>query len=986
MGSRTASSSSLPHVPPAGVWCPAVTFFDHASDTVDLAAQSRYFAYLAQSGLTGIVVLGTNSEAFLLTREERAQVIRAARAAVGPEYPLMAGVGAHSTKQTLELARDAKDAGADYLLVLPPAYFGKATTMGVVKTFFAEVAAKAPLPVVVYNFPGVCNGVDIDSETITAIVRASAAASPSGRSNVVGVKLTCGSVAKITRLAATFSPDEFATFGGQADFLIGGLAAGSAGCIGAFANVFPRTTVKVYELYKQGRVEEAMKLQKKTSLAESPCKSGIAATKYAVARYSARLAGIEGAVEKLKPRAPYDEVGPAAKKAVEEIMAEVGKIEQASQAGRSLLYIIDLERKIEAWKRRSGAECGTPASVCASQDPDGASDGADSDDGSEGANESVAAPVNDQSTRSGSRSDLVASTLTNPLSTGPSTFMAASDGRTFYLGTSSNWSFTRRLLCMTHQYVHQTCVPNTTLLFDGAAYDLNWNDRRTAADLETPSLPTLDYAIYLINAVKFHCGQMFHLFDEMSFMDSLYDFYSDPTHKIAEADLWYIHFLIILAFGKAFTTQRNQGKRPPGTDYFVKAVQLLPNTIVLERRPLVSTEILCSISLYLQCLDYRDAAHNYIGQAMRIALCHGMHTDMPVRHLGEAHVERCRRAWWTTYVLDREMTSLMGLPQSIHDDDVHPDLPTFSGSIQRTAALSMQIKLSRAIARINRGVYGADGRLNSKFLLSTKEVLASIAHLADELRDSFPLQLGNAISGISRTYAYLHLLYHQCIVLATRPLLFCFLKIRFESSGSDRITLHSSQTTLNLAKMCMDSSQQMISILSCVRAQHLLETFLPFDLEAISVSTVNILLAPSLDPQLVGNRATWLDKAYAIFDEMAGAGNVVAEYRIVELRKLDSMLCQLSQMHSRRASNSFNPQQDALQGHPPPEVQLGASMQQAAAQCVGGNILPSPISGILDEICFDGGLAGAQIMDTVNAIDSGDNEWMSHEILEHSIW
>lgn len=181
-----------------------------------------------------------------------------------------------------------------------------------------------------------------------------------------------------------------------------------------------------------------------------------------------------------------------------------------------------------------------------------------------------------------------------------------------YLGTSSNWSFTRRLLTMTHEYVHQTTVPTTALLFDGAAYDLNWNDRRTAADLDTPSLPTLDYAIYLINAVKFHCGQMFHLFDEASFMDSLYDFYSDPTHRIAEADLWYIHFLIILAFGKAFTTQRNQGKKPPGSDFFVKAVQLLPNTIVLERRPLISTEIICCISLYLQCLDYRDAAHIYV--------------------------------------------------------------------------------------------------------------------------------------------------------------------------------------------------------------------------------------------------------------------------------------------------------------------------------------------------------------------------------------
>ncbi|KAL1625439.1 hypothetical protein SLS54_003531 [Diplodia seriata] len=62
-----------------------------------------------------------------------------------------------------------------------------------------------------------------------------------------------------------------------------------------------------------------------------------------------------------------------------------------------------------------------------------------------------------------------------------------------------------------------------------------------------------------------------------------------------------------------------------------------------------------------------------------------------------------------------------------------------------------------------------------------------------------------------------------CIVLATRPLLFCFLKIRFENANADRIiTLHSSQTALNLARMCMDSSQQMISILNCVRAQHLL--------------------------------------------------------------------------------------------------------------------------------------------------------------------
>ncbi|KAE8150780.1 aldolase [Aspergillus avenaceus] len=311
----------------AGVWCPAVTFFDHATDTIDIAAQKKYYAYLASTGLAGLVILGTNSEAFLLTREERAQCIAAAREAVGPDFPLMAGVGAHSTKQVLELANDAAAAGANYLLVLPPAYFGKATTPNVVKRFFADVARQAPLPVVVYNFPGVCNGVDLDSETIAAIAQESKDASGNGVSNVVGVKLTCASVGKITRLTATFGPEEFAVFGGQSDFLIGGLSVGSAGCIAAFANVFPKTAVRVYDLYKAGKVEEALELQRKAALAESPCKSGIASTKYAAAIYSAPLAGIEGAEEKLKPRTPYEEPAEGAKKTVRGLMDSAAQFE-----------------------------------------------------------------------------------------------------------------------------------------------------------------------------------------------------------------------------------------------------------------------------------------------------------------------------------------------------------------------------------------------------------------------------------------------------------------------------------------------------------------------------------------------------------------------------------------------------------------------------------------------------------------------------------
>lgn len=310
---------SFAKVPPGGVWAPTITFFDHSTDSLDTESQAKYYTYLSQSGLAGLVVLGTNSETFLLTREERKILLQVARDACGPSYPIMAGVGGHSTKQVLEFITDAADAGADYVLLLPPAYFGKQTTPAVIHNFFDDVAKASPLPIVIYNFPAVCNGIDLDSATIAGLAKK--------HENIVGVKLTCGAVAKITRLAAEFPPGRFATFGGQSDFLIGGLAAGSAGTIAGFANVFPKTIVNIYRLYQDGKIKEAMDLHKQAALAEQPCKAGIASVKYAAALNTAVSAGIHGALEKLKPRRPYVEPSEVEKKDIESQTASLANIE-----------------------------------------------------------------------------------------------------------------------------------------------------------------------------------------------------------------------------------------------------------------------------------------------------------------------------------------------------------------------------------------------------------------------------------------------------------------------------------------------------------------------------------------------------------------------------------------------------------------------------------------------------------------------------------
>lgn len=325
MGSISAgahNTSEQPHsypVPEAGIYVPAVTLFDPETDRLCLEEQAKYYTYLANSGLRGLVILGTNAETFLLTRDERATLLKLARQSVPEGYPIIAGVGGHSTAQVLEYIADAHSAGADYVLVLPCAYFGKQTTPKVVENFYTQVAQASPLPIIIYNFPAVCNGLDLDSEIMTTLAHKNP--------NIVGVKLTCGSVGKITRLAATFTPSRFAVFGGQSDFLIGGLAAGSAGCIAAFGNIFPKTVVKIFDLWKMGKHDQALALHKMAAHAESPTKAGIANTKYGASIYTAPRAGIANAEPLFKPRRPYEEPTEAVKAKIREAMDPLNEVE-----------------------------------------------------------------------------------------------------------------------------------------------------------------------------------------------------------------------------------------------------------------------------------------------------------------------------------------------------------------------------------------------------------------------------------------------------------------------------------------------------------------------------------------------------------------------------------------------------------------------------------------------------------------------------------
>ncbi|USP74748.1 Zn(II)2Cys6 transcription factor [Curvularia clavata] len=554
--------------------------------------------------------------------------------------------------------------------------------------------------------------------------------------------------------------------------------------------------------------------------------------------------------------------------------------------------------------------------------------------------------------------------LTNPLLESPSKFMAASSGRSFYLGTSSNWSFHGQVLNVVHQHIRRTPLPGTDFLFDGSAYDLPWDGTRSVLETNAPVIPSIDYAIFLVNAVKFHCGQLVHLFDEEEFNAKMYAFYGNAEPNKPQEGLWYVQFLLIIAFGRTLVQRKHRASKPPGADFFVHALQLLPDTSRLCREPLLASEILCGIALYLQALDSRNAAHVTIGQAMRIALAEGMHTDMPVSELGEAFVQRCRKIWWSIYILDRQMSSQMGVPQSIRDDEITCQLTHFPGSVQRTAALKMQIRLARIYADIARSVYGPKGRLRKKFVISIKALLDDMAAIAEELRNSFPLHSDERLGGISRMPAHLHLMYYQKV---------------FESP-KEVGPLVSSRKIRPLLSMSLDASQKILNILESLQEQDLLETFLPWDLDSLFVSTMVLVLIRFVDDTLSENSSAWISKAFAFLDTMISNGNKIAESRAAELRKLEELLSEYSVNRTRQQyTTPLLPQQQQPVGQyqPPPDRNLMRSDMQSPQIMMNSEAMGMYTAFSDESSGFGDDLTAEQILAVAESMDLGTTDWLN---------
>lgn len=233
-----------------GIYPPLPTFFDEQEE-LDLDTLQRHIQRIADSGIAGYVLMGSNGEAVHLSSDERKRVIETARHTARENSQILAGCGEQSTIATIANCRQAAQSGADFALVLPPFYFKGCMNSAALLAHYRTVADQSSIPVVIYNMPASTAGLNIDAATIIALAE---------HPNIVGVKDSAGDMAKLSHVVGAV-PTRFRVFAGSAGFLLPALSVGAVGAVAALANIFPREVCRVQELFDTGQMAEARILQ-----------------------------------------------------------------------------------------------------------------------------------------------------------------------------------------------------------------------------------------------------------------------------------------------------------------------------------------------------------------------------------------------------------------------------------------------------------------------------------------------------------------------------------------------------------------------------------------------------------------------------------------------------------------------------------------------------------------------------------------------------
>lgn len=209
----------------------------HESGEVDYDSLESLVQWHIDEGTNGIVSVGTTGESATLSIEEHLEVIKKTVEYASGKIPIIAGTGANSTQEAVDLTRESKALGADYSLLVTP-YYNKPTQAGLIK-HYEKIASEIDMPQILYNVPTrtACDLIPASVDVLAKIP------------NIVGIKEAVDETKRINELIEISKKHEtFSIYSGDDPTFYNSLTLGSSGVISVAANIIPRSISKICEL------------------------------------------------------------------------------------------------------------------------------------------------------------------------------------------------------------------------------------------------------------------------------------------------------------------------------------------------------------------------------------------------------------------------------------------------------------------------------------------------------------------------------------------------------------------------------------------------------------------------------------------------------------------------------------------------------------------------------------------------------------------
>jgi 4-hydroxy-tetrahydrodipicolinate synthase len=227
---------------------PAVTTQMKPDGALDLDATARHLNVLIESGVNGLIMLGSLGENQSLDPDEKRRVLEAAIQAARGRVPVLSGVAETSTAAACRYVRDGERLGASGFMLMPPMVY-KSPDPAETLAFFRAVAAATGLPLMIYNNP-ISYGNDVTPEMFAGLADAP---------NIVALKESSGNTRRVTDLRNTVG-DRYAIFVGVDDLALEAAVLGIDGWVAGVGLAFPRENQYFWELTRRGEWEKAREI------------------------------------------------------------------------------------------------------------------------------------------------------------------------------------------------------------------------------------------------------------------------------------------------------------------------------------------------------------------------------------------------------------------------------------------------------------------------------------------------------------------------------------------------------------------------------------------------------------------------------------------------------------------------------------------------------------------------------------------------------